>query len=61
MVDFTSTQAQANEVAPTTSHEGGLAEATVATTLSASPPLTADGWTRCTANWQRFTPWPSRN
>jgi hypothetical protein len=43
MVDFTSTQAQANEVAPTTSHEGGLAEATMATTLSASPPLTADG------------------
>jgi hypothetical protein len=43
MVDFTSTQAQAMEVAPPTSREGGQDEAAAAKPLSASPPLTADG------------------
>jgi hypothetical protein len=43
MVDFTSTQAQAKEVAPPTSHKGGQAEATTFKPLSTSPPLTADG------------------
>jgi hypothetical protein len=56
MVDFTSTQAQAEEVAPCPSCKGGQTEAAVAKPLSVSPSLTADGWTRCTTNWQRFTP-----
>jgi hypothetical protein len=42
MVDFASTQAQAEEVAPPTSHEGGQAEATAIKPFSASPLLTAD-------------------
>jgi hypothetical protein len=43
MVDFASTQAQAEEVAPPASREGGQAEATASKPLSASPLLTADG------------------
>jgi hypothetical protein len=43
MFDFTSTQAQVEEVAPPASSEGGRAEATTAKSLSASPQLTADG------------------
>jgi hypothetical protein len=39
-VDFDSTQAQAEEVAPPASREGGQAEAAMAKPLSASPPLT---------------------
>jgi hypothetical protein len=42
MVEFTSTQAQAKEVAPPASREGGGDEATAAKPLSVSPPLTAD-------------------
>jgi hypothetical protein len=42
MVDFTSTQAHAKEVAPPTSREGGQAKAAVAKPPSASPPLTTD-------------------
>jgi hypothetical protein len=43
MVYFAFTQAQAEEVAPPTSREGGQAEATVTKPLSASPLLTAIG------------------
>jgi hypothetical protein len=43
MVDFTSTQARAKEVAPLASHEGVQIEAAAAKPLSASPPLTNDG------------------
>jgi hypothetical protein len=43
MVDFATTQAQVDEVAPLASHEGDHAEAVVAKLLIASPPLTADG------------------
>jgi hypothetical protein len=43
MVDFTSTQARAKEVAPLASHEGVQIEAAAAKPLSASPPLTDDG------------------
>jgi hypothetical protein len=43
MVDFTSTQAQVEEVNPPAIHEGGQAKATVVKPLSASPPLTTDG------------------
>jgi hypothetical protein len=42
MVDFTSTQAHAKEVAPPTSCKGGQDEAATKP-LNASPPLTADG------------------
>jgi hypothetical protein len=42
MVDFTSTQAQAKEVAPPASCEGGQDQATVAKPMSASLSLTAD-------------------
>jgi hypothetical protein len=42
MVDFTSTQAHAKEVAPPASCKGGQDEATTKP-LNASPPLTADG------------------
>jgi hypothetical protein len=42
MLDFTTTQAQAKEVAPPASREGGQDEAAVAMPLSASPPLTTD-------------------
>jgi hypothetical protein len=43
MVDFASTDARANEVAPSASHEGGQTEAVVAKPLHTSPPPTADG------------------
>jgi hypothetical protein len=43
MVDFVSTQAQAKEVAPPASREGGQDEATAAKPLSASHLLTTDG------------------
>jgi hypothetical protein len=43
MVDFTSSQARAKEVAPSASHEGDQNEATRAMTLSTSPSLPADG------------------
>jgi hypothetical protein len=43
MVDFASTQAQAKEVAPSTSREGGQTEAAAAKPLSTSPPFTTDG------------------
>jgi hypothetical protein len=46
MVDFASTQAQAKEVAPPASCEGGGGgqdEATIAKLLNVSPPLTVDG------------------
>jgi hypothetical protein len=43
MVDFTSTQAQPEEVAPPANCEGGQAEATMAKPLSTSPLLTIDG------------------
>jgi hypothetical protein len=43
MVDFASTQTQAEEVAPPASCEEGHAEAAMAKPLSASPLLTADG------------------
>jgi hypothetical protein len=42
MVDFTSTQAQVEEVASPASREGGQAEAVMAKPLSASPLLTTD-------------------
>jgi hypothetical protein len=54
MMDFTSIQAQAKEVAPSASREGGQTEATATRPLSPSP-LTTDGVTRCTASWQRYT------
>jgi hypothetical protein len=50
MVDFTSPQARAKEVAPLASREQGQTEAVAAKPLSASPLLTATGWTRCTIN-----------
>jgi hypothetical protein len=43
MVDITTTQAQAEGAAPSTSHEGGQTMATLATPVSALPPLSADG------------------
>jgi hypothetical protein len=43
MVDFVSTQAQAEEVAPPANCEGGQAEAVAAKPLIVSPPLTIDG------------------
>jgi hypothetical protein len=43
MVDFTSTQVQAKEVAPPANRKGVQDEADAAKPLSASPPLTADG------------------
>jgi hypothetical protein len=43
MMDFTSTQARAKEVAPPASREEGQTEAAAAKPLSASPPLTFDG------------------
>jgi hypothetical protein len=43
MVDFASTQAHAEEVAPPICHEVGQAKATVARPLSFSPLLTTDG------------------
>jgi hypothetical protein len=43
MVEFTSAQAQAEEVAAPASHKGGHAEAAAAKPLSTSPLLTADG------------------
>jgi hypothetical protein len=43
MVNFTSTQARAKEVAPPTSSEGGQAEAAIAKPPSALAPLPADG------------------
>jgi hypothetical protein len=43
MVDFASTDARANEVAPSASHEGGQTEAAVAKPMHTSPPPTADG------------------
>jgi hypothetical protein len=42
MVDFASTQAQAKEVAPPASHEGGQDKATMTKPLSTLPPLTID-------------------
>jgi hypothetical protein len=42
MVDFTSTQAQAEEVDPPINREGGQLEVAVVKPLSASPPLTTD-------------------
>jgi hypothetical protein len=50
MVDFTSPQARAKEVAPLASREQGQTEAVAAKPLSASPLLTATRWTRCTIN-----------
>jgi hypothetical protein len=43
MVDFTNTHAQAKEVVPPASREGGQTKATAAKPLSSSPPLTVDG------------------
>jgi hypothetical protein len=44
MMDFTSTQAQAKEVAPPTCREGGVVGGRCGQApLSGSPPLTADG------------------
>jgi hypothetical protein len=43
MLDFTSTQPQAKEVAPPASREGGQDEATTAKPLNAPPLLTTDG------------------
>jgi hypothetical protein len=43
MVDFTSTKAQAKEVAPPASRERGQDEAIIANPLGTSPMLTADG------------------
>jgi hypothetical protein len=43
MVDFTSTKAQAKEVAPPARREGGQDEAIIAKPLGASPMLTVDG------------------
>jgi hypothetical protein len=42
MVDFTSTQARANKVAPFASHEGGQTKAAATKPPSTSPPLTAN-------------------
>jgi hypothetical protein len=43
MMDFTSTQAQAKEVSPPASREGGKEEAAAATPVITSLPLTTDG------------------
>jgi hypothetical protein len=43
MVDFASTQAQAKEVAPPASCDGGQDEAAAAKAFNVLPPLTADG------------------
>jgi hypothetical protein len=61
MVDFASTQAQAKEVAPLTSHEGAQTEATIAKPPSTSPLLPPMGWPRCTTNLMRSTPLPPLN
>jgi hypothetical protein len=42
MMDFTSTQAQAKEVEPSTSHEGCQTKAAAAKPPNTSSPLTAD-------------------
>jgi hypothetical protein len=43
MVDFTSTQAQAKEVALPASQKGGQVEAAIAKPVSSLPPFTTDG------------------
>jgi hypothetical protein len=54
MVDFTSTQAQAKELAPLVRQGEAQAEATVAKTLATSPPLTADGVDRMFRQLAKF-------
>jgi hypothetical protein len=56
MVDLASTQAQAKEVAPPASREGGQAEAAVAGPEAIQLRSLSTRWTRCTANWRIFTP-----